>query len=125
MNKFRILNRALPKRTTLNQVIVYLPQLPCGRLQSPSPSYNKKFILHPIGLLILGESGNNAIHVARVVVVVRVAVVVDIHKVGRVAEIRRSLPPVPSRKPTAQGRSPATDTTEHVRIITCVISQLF
>lgn len=47
------------------------------------------------------ESRHDSIDVGRVVVVVRVAVVVDIIEVGGVGDIRRTLPPVISTDPTA------------------------
>lgn len=46
------------------------------------------------GYFFVEESGDNAIHVGCVVVVVRVAVVVDIHEVSRVRQVGRPLPPV-------------------------------
>ncbi len=48
------------------------------------------------------ESRHNAIDVGCVVVVVHVAVVVDIHEVSRVRDVRRPLPPVVRNDPTAR-----------------------
>ena len=52
-----------------------------------------------------GKSGDDTIDVARVVVVVEVAVVVDIIEVRRVGDVRRTLPPVVRRTPTADKKS--------------------
>lgn len=72
-----------------------------GRLYPPSPS---NLLFHPIlrGYYNDGKSRHDTIDVARVVVVVQVAVVVHIHEVGSVAQVGRTLPPVISRHPTAR-----------------------
>ena len=75
-------------------------------LYSPSPL---NLLFHPIlhGYYNKGESGHNAIDVARVVVVVQVAVVVHIIEVGRVGQVRRALPPVISGNPTTMQHTSA------------------
>jgi len=57
------------------------------------------------GYLNARESRHNAIHVGRVVVVVRVAIVVDIHEVSRIAQVGRPLPPVVGSLPTAESNT--------------------
>lgn len=70
------------------------------RLHSPSHKIENNYILfHPYSwLLVLWESGHNAIRVASVVVV-QVTVVVHIPEVRSVGSIRRTQPPVLSTKP--------------------------
>ena len=70
------------------------------RLYSPSHKIENIYILfHPYSwLLVLWESGHNAIRVASVVVV-QVTVVVHIPEVRSVGSIRRTQPPVLSTKP--------------------------
>jgi hypothetical protein len=58
------------------------------------------------GYYFLRESEGDTIVVGCVVVVVRVAVVVDIHKVGGVRGIRGTLPPVVRANPTRHRNLP-------------------
>ena len=46
------------------------------------------------GYYLKEESRHNPIRIVGVVVVARVAIGVDIHEVGRITQIRRTLPPI-------------------------------
>ena len=65
-----------------------------------------------------GKSGNNAIDVARVVVVVDVTIGINCIEVGGVADVGRTLPPVVRRTPTAdKNPQPTSDDIELNRCI--------